>query len=147
MIDRRNFIFRRIIAVLVMALMLAGTGCVMAFADDEYDDYDDYDTSGNELEVTDVSYDPDEKEVTFKFNYKTQYKTDDEGEKDVVVKIYAGEGKKNRVDSVKKYASRKMIVNSKKLKYGYKYKYSISGVRKKGTKKYVTLTGTFRAIK
>ncbi len=143
-IDRRNFIFRRIIAVLVMTLMVVSAGYVMAFADDEYDDYD---SSGSDLEVTDVSYDPDEKEVTFKFNCKTQYRTDDEGDKNVVVKIYVKDSKNNRVESVKKYASKKMIVNSKKLKYGYKYKYSISGVRKKGTKKYVTLTGTFRAIK
>ena len=120
-IDRRNFIFRRIIAVLVMTLMVVSAGYVMAFADDEYDDYD---SSGSDLEVTDVSYDPDEKEVTFKFSCKTQYRTDDEGEKNVVVKIYVKDSKKNRVESVKKYASKKMIVNSKILKYGYKYKYT-----------------------
>ena len=35
-----------------------------------------YSTSTGGLTVTDVSYDPDEKDVTFKFNKKVHYRTD-----------------------------------------------------------------------
>ena len=106
-----------------------------------------YSTSTGGLTVTDVSYDPDEKDVTFKFNKKVHYRTDSEGEKLVTVKIYTEDSKKNQVVSVKKYSSKKISVNSKKLKYGYKYKFSINGVRARGAKKFVTISGTFRAIK
>ena len=94
-----------------------------------------------------MSYDPEEKNVEFKFNKSVQYKTDSEGKKKVTVKIYTYyNNKKNYVTSSKKFTSKKLIVNTNKLKYGYKYKFSISGVKLKVTKKYVTITGSFREI-
>ena len=85
-----------------------------------------------------VAYDPDRKTVTFTFKHKVDYKN-------VKVKIKDVYGKSYGV-KVKSKNSKKLVEKVKKLKYGYVYYYTISGIRKAGTKKYTTITGFFRAI-
>ena len=110
-------------------------------ADDDMElenDGDDTSTSGSNkiVKVKSVKYDPENNVVTFKFNMLVSYKK-------AVIKYKDG---KNLVTKIKKYGPYYLKVKVKKLKYGRKYSYKLTGIRKLGYMSPVTLTGTFRAI-
>ena len=112
-------------------------------ADDDMElenDGDDTSTSGSNkiVKVKSVKYDPENNVVTFKFNMLVSYK-----KTKAVIKYKDG---KNLVTKIKKYGPYYLKVKVKKLKYGRKYSYKLTGIRKLGYMSPVTLTGTFRAI-
>ncbi len=129
----RNLI--RILSLMCILTMLAGFCAPVSRAGNALD---------NDLDVKSVSYDPDDKTITFKFDHKVEYKTDSDDDLNVKVKVYRDD--ETISTSIKKAYKTRLILNTKKLKYGYKYGYVIKGIRKQGAKSYVTLKGTFRAI-
>lgn len=124
----------RFLSLMCILVMLAGMSAPFSSAATALD---------SDLDVKSVSYDPDEKTITFKFDHKVEYKTDSD-DLNVKVKIYRDDDTVST--SIKKAAKAKLVLNTKKLKYGYKYGYVIKGIRKQGAKSYVTLKGTFRAV-
>lgn len=125
----------RILSLICIMIMLAGMSAPFSSASTALD---------SDLDVKSVSYDPDEKTITFRFDHKVEYRTDSDDDLNVKVKVYRDD--ETISTSIKKAYKTRLILNTKKLKYGYKYGYVIKGIRKAGTKSYVTLKGTFRAI-
>ena len=125
----------RILSLMCILIILSGMSAPFCMANTAAD---------SDLDVKSVSYDPDEKTITFRFDHKVEYKTDSDDELNVKVKVYRDDDTIST--SIKKAYRTRLVLNTKKLKYGYKYGYVIKGIRKQGTKSYVTLKGTFRAI-
>ena len=97
-----------------------------------------YIPKAGKIVIEDIEYDKYDKEVSFDFQTNVQWNnakvtiTDSNG-KNYVTKII----EKDR-DSIE--------VKVKGMTYGKKYNYKISGIRKAGTKDYVTKKGTFKAV-
>ena len=86
--------------------------------------------------VRDVDYDATDKEVEFTFSKTVQWKSP---------KVVITDGRKTWQVRIKEKNRTSLEVWVKSLKKGKKYQYKISGIRKKGTSKYTTITGTFMA--
>jgi len=87
--------------------------------------------------IEDVEYDDEDREVSFDFYGRVQWrrpkvKITDKYGRSYVVRIHS----KDRDD---------IEVKVKRLKYGAKYKYKISGVKVAGTSGYKTVRGSFTA--
>ncbi len=88
------------------------------------------------IPVYDIDYDAEDKEADFEFPYPVEWKN-------VKVKIVAGN--KNYVTKICEKGRQKLEVKVRKMKKGKVYRYRISGIRKKGTSSYVTISGSFVA--
>lgn len=88
--------------------------------------------------VEDVEYDIEDREVNIEFYGRVQWK------KNAKVKIYDKKGNQYVRYTIEK-DSDDIEVKVKKLKIGKKYKYKITGVKKRGTKGYKTVKGSFYA--
>lgn len=88
------------------------------------------------ISVREIEYEEDEREVDFKFHQNVQWKNP---------KVTISDGSRNYVIRIHEREDNEIEVLVRKLKKGSIYKYTISGVRKKGLQKYVVLTGTFKA--
>ena len=93
--------------------------------------------AGNKVVVTDVDYDRDDREVEFEFKGSVKWKKP---------KVKITRNGKNYAKRIIEKDSDELSVKVKKLTYGAIYSYKITGVKKKGAKKYTTVTGTFRAV-
>ena len=91
----------------------------------EYDAYDDDDDD-----------DDDDYEVNFEFNTKVQWKS---------AKVTITDGTKNYVKKIDDKDNDEIEVRVEPLEKGKTYQYTISGVRKKGAKKYTSISGSFTA--
>lgn len=87
--------------------------------------------------VEDVEYDYEDREVNIEFYGRVQWKK-------AKVKIYDGKGKQY-VRYIIEKDSDDIEVKTKRLKVGKKYRYKITGVKKRGTKDYKTIKGSFYA--
>ena len=74
--------------------------------------------------------------VSFEFLEMVQWKK---------AKVSISDGKKEYVLKIQKKSRKEIEVKVKQLKAGKRYKWTISGIRRKGWNKYVTLTGYFKA--
>ena len=83
-----------------------------------------------------ISYDKEDKEVTFEFQGKVRWK-----KAKVAIKDSKG---RNMVKKIKEKDADEIEVSVKKLTPGKKYTYKISGVARKGSKKYRTVKGSFK---
>ena len=88
--------------------------------------------------VEDVDYDKYDKEVEFDFQGRVEWN-------DPKVTITDSDGK-NYVTKIIEKDRDSIEVKVKSLSYGKKYNYKITGIRKAGTKDYVTKKGTFKAV-
>ena len=88
------------------------------------------------ITVKEVEYEKAEKKIEIEFLELVEWKSPK-------VKIKAGG--KNYALGVKEKDANEITVKVKELTKGKTYSYSISGIRKKGNTKYVTLTGKFVA--
>ena len=86
--------------------------------------------------VRTIQYEAKEKKVEFEFLKAVQLKSP-------VISIT--DGKKEYVIKREKSDPKELKIKVRKLKKGKVYKFSISGIRVKGKKKYTTITGTFEA--
>ena len=93
-------------------------------------------TSNGNVPVKEIEYDKKDKEVEFSFEKKVKWKSP---------KVSITDGSKEYVRSIKDRDNDEIEVSVKKLKKGKVYQYTISGIKKKGDKKYTTISGTFRA--
>lgn len=91
-------------------------------------------SSKGAVKVKEVEYDAGDREVNFEFAGRVQWKSP---------KVTIKKGSKNYVKRIDEKDNDEIEVVVKKLKKGVTYKYKITGVRKKGSKKYVTVSGTF----
>lgn len=89
-----------------------------------------------EVLVEDVDYDREDKEVTFEFQGNVKWKN-----AKVVIKDSTG---KNFVQRIKEKDNDEIEVKVKGLTKGKKYTYKITGVARKGSKKFKTVKGTFK---
>ncbi len=83
-----------------------------------------------------IDYDREDREVTFEFQGKVRWK-----KAKVTIKDSKG---RNMVKKIKEKDSDEVEVSVKKLTPGKKYTYKISGVARKGSKKYRTVKGSFK---
>ena len=132
-------VFRRSLLILIIAAFIICSGVSICMAESE----PEADPSGEAakektLKVKSVKYNPEKSVVTFKFNQLVTYK-----KTKAVIKFKNGN---NMVIKIKKYGPDYVRVKVKKLKYGRKYTYKLTGIRKFGYINTKTLTGTFRAI-
>ena len=88
--------------------------------------------------VEDVEYDRSDREVSFDFKGRVEWKS-------AKVTIKDGNGK-NYVKYIKEKENDGIEVKVKKLTYGKKYTYKISGVRNAGKSKWKTVYGSFKAV-
>ena len=88
------------------------------------------------INIKEIKYDPGDGEVDFEFFERVEFKNP---------KVTVTSGGKNYVTKIKEKQSREIEVLVKKLVKGKTYNDKITGIRKKGTKKYVTIKGTFTA--
>lgn len=86
--------------------------------------------------VKKFDYDREDNELEIDFKTKVQWKN---------AKVTITDGKKNYVVKIKEKDNDGIELKVKKMKYGKRYTYKISGVRVKGNTKYKTITGTFIA--
>jgi len=91
-------------------------------------------SSKGAVKVKDIEYDADDREVNFEFTGRVQWKSP---------KVTIKKGSTNYVKRIVEKDNDEIEVVVKKLKRGVTYKYKITGVRKKGSKKYGTVSGTF----
>ncbi len=85
--------------------------------------------------IAEINYNVKENKVEFEFAKKVQYKS---------VKVRITEGKKNYVRNISEKDRSELEVKMKKLTKGKIYQYSIRGIKKKGSGKFGTITGSFR---
>ncbi len=86
--------------------------------------------------VKKFDYDREDNELEIDFKTKVQWKN---------AKVTITDGKKNYVVKIKEKDNDGLELKVKKMKYGKRYTYKISGVRVKGNTTYKTITGTFIA--
>ncbi len=89
-----------------------------------------------EVLVEDVDYDREDKEVNFEFQGNVKWKN-----AKVVIKDSTG---KNFVQRINEKDNDEIEVKVKGLTSGKKYSYKITGVARKGSKKFKTVKGAFR---
>lgn len=94
--------------------------------------------AASRVTMQDVDYDPEDREVSFDFNGPVRYKN-------AKVRITDSKGR-NYARYIIEKDSDDMDVKVNKLVYGKTYNYTISGVKKAGTKSFTTVKGKFRAI-
>ena len=92
--------------------------------------------AAKEVLVERVEYDAQDKEVSFEFQGTVKWKK---------AKVTIKAGGKNMVKRVEETSRDEIEVKVKALTPGKKYSYTISGVARKGTKKYQTIKGSFVA--
>ena len=88
------------------------------------------------ITMKETDYEKDKNLVSFEFLEKVEWK------KPTVSIVY---GNRDYVLRIKKKTKQEIEVKVSKLKTGRKYRWTISGIRKKGGSSYVTLSGTFIA--
>lgn len=86
------------------------------------------------ISIKKIEYDAKDKEVSFDFDCKVQWKSP---------KVTIKKGSKNYVKKIKEKDNDDIEVSVKKLKKGVTYKYTISGIKKKGEKSYTSISGSF----
>lgn len=86
--------------------------------------------------VKKVDYDREDNELEIEFKTYVQWKNP---------KVTISDGKKNYVVKIREKDSDSIELKVKKMTYGKKYTYKISGVRVKDNSTYKTITGTFTA--
>ncbi len=96
--------------------------------------------SGGSVPVEKVEYDAKDREVSFEFETKIEYKN---------LKVTISDGKKNYVTSIdddddEDFLKDEVEVKVKKLKKGVMYHYTISGIKKAGDKKFTSISGNFQ---
>ena len=89
-----------------------------------------------EILVEKVEYDARDKEVTIEFQSAVKWKK---------AKVNIKNGKKEMVKRIAEKDRNEIEVKVKALTAGKTYTYTITGIARKGTKKYQTLKGTFVA--
>lgn len=94
--------------------------------------------AAGKIVLDDVDYDSEDKEVEFEFKGKVQWKSP-------AVTITDSSGK-NYVTKILSKDKDSIEVKVKGMKEGKTYNYKITGIRKAGTKDYITLSGKFKAI-
>lgn len=94
--------------------------------------------AAGKIVMDDIEFDSEDREVEFEFKGKVQWKNP-------TVTITDANGK-NYVTKIKAKDYNSIEVKVKGMKNGKTYNYKISGVRKSGTKDYVTLKGKFKAL-
>ena len=121
------------IGITMMAVVMALTSIVFLGTRETEDA-----KAASKPRVQEVEYDREDKEVNFDFYGRVKYRK-------LKVKIYSASGK-NMARYIIDRDSDDIEVKVKKLKYGKKYRYKISGIKKRGASKYTTIKGTFKAI-
>lgn len=91
----------------------------------------------NGITVTEEDYDNEKKLASFEFLEEVEWKNP---------KVSITCGGKEHVLGIKKKTPRDIVLKVSKLTAGRTYRWKIFGIRKKGTSKYVTLSGTFKAF-
>ena len=86
------------------------------------------------IPLKEIEYDAKDKEVTFDFDTRVEWKSP---------KVKIRKNGKNYVKKIRAKDADDIEVSVKKLKKGKKYKYTISGIRKKGSGDYTSISGTF----
>lgn len=97
---------------------------------------------GSRPVVDEVSYDRKDREVDFEFTSSVSWKSPK-------VKITSYNGKKTYKGKITDKDSDELeykLNRSSKLTYGNYYRYKISGIKKRGSGSYTTISGTFRAV-
>ena len=87
--------------------------------------------------VEDVEYDCEDREVNIEFYGRVQWKK-------AKVKIYDKKGNQYARYIIEK-DSDDIEIKTRRLRIGKKYKYKISGIKRRGTKGYKTIKGSFYA--
>lgn len=126
----------RISAAIMAAIMTVTTICVgQTFADPETASA----KVSNSIRIEEVEYDSEDREVNFDFIQNVRWR------RNAKVTIYTMGGTKvSRY--IREFDNDGVEVKVKRLRYGAKYRFKISGIKRRGAAKYRTLTGTFIAI-
>ena len=88
------------------------------------------------LPLKEIEYDAQDKEVEIEFDCRVDWKNP---------KVTITRGSKDYVRTIEDKDKDGIEVNVKKLKSGKVYHYTITGISKKGSGKWTTVSGTFRA--
>ena len=96
-------------------------------------------TQTNPVQVIEVDFDADDKEVTFEFNQPVTYNN-------VTVKITDAQGKTVYETVIIEQDPDDLTVRVPKIRRGQTYNYEITGVKGVNATTSQTLTGTFKAV-
>lgn len=92
----------------------------------------------NKIRIDSIEYDREDREVSFEFKHRVKWKNSK-----VVITDSKG---KSYVKRICEKDNDEIEVKVKNMKYGAKYSYKISGIKKVGGTKYQTIKGTFRVV-
>ena len=120
---------------LIIALTFLTTGIMAASASPKTDSVKNKGKKKTTVVVEEVDYDAEDREVSFEFQGEVKWKK-------TKVTIRNSKGK-NMVRKIVEKDDDEIEVSVKKLSPGEKYIYKITGVARKGSKKYRTVKGSF----
>ncbi len=123
-----NAIMRKVTSVMMILTLIAGI-VVVAPAEKTF--------AASKPKVESVDYDAEDREVNIEFYGRVKWKK-------AKVRIYDSNGK-NYAKYIIEKDNDDIDVKVKRLKLGKKYKYKVTGIKKRGSGKYVTVKGSFYA--
>jgi len=121
------------VLAVVLALMLCGAAVLVCGLTQKTEET----SAASKIRIEEIEYDPEDREVSIEFAHAVRWKK---------AKVKILKDGRNYTRYIKELDSDECEVKVKRLKYGKRYKYRISGIKRRGAKRYTTISGTFRAI-